>query len=524
MKALCYLGQRAFFVIMKKRIIFFCIIYSTLISTVFAQRHFSKMYNLFGGWEAAYSVVSITDTEIIFCGDFTDRFDPVNSDSPIVNAFTLFKIDANGTLIKSNYYYEFGYIYYTGWNSFDMNGNKNIFYGRNILGRKEKRYYYSTINLVDCDTISTTLLQKSDTLADIRKFVINYNRIYGLGFRGTSLGSPFYIACFDTTGKQLWYKTYPSKRRYTNSVVIDDVGNFIIAGSAYKGDGGAFDTTSGWYAKLDTSGNFIWEKELNRNTPYFTDVLSVFKTESAFYLSSNNDASYFDAHVKDTSFVSLFKLNEVGNIDWYTRYLENPYKKNIWAGKFIQRNNSVYGIGGYITDEGWQEYTQYSMFVKLDLEGNLTWKRIFKQWDRDNRFFSLTGVPDGFIICADGKDTTHATGFTDAWIIKTDTNGCIIPGCHLTDGLVQITNPDAFVNVFPNPASDNITVQITDERAKLKSYFIYDGKGNFISQQAVHHTLETFSINTQQLPNGNYYLVIELTGGERGVKKLMIQR
>jgi len=180
---------------------------------------------------------------------------------------------------------------------------------------------------------------------------------------------------------------------------------------------------------------------------------------------------------------------------------------------------------GRLTDtnsiEGYRDFIQ---FGKYDTLGNLKWLRKFSQWYKDNRAFSLTAVPDGFIICADGKDTTHTTGFTDAWIIKTDTNGCILPGCHLTDGLVQITNPDAFINVFPNPASDNVTVQITDERAKLKSYFIYDTQGNFMLQQAIHHTPETFSINTQQLPNGNYYLVLELAGGERAVKKLMIQR
>jgi hypothetical protein len=503
-------------------IIFICLFFC--VSQSKAQKTFSKLYNLYEGWEAAYTVVNVSDSDIIINGDFTDRFDPNNVDSPIFNAITLYKVKLNGDLIESKYYYKHGYIYYTGWEAFEMNGYKCIFFGKNVIGRKDKNYFYTAINLNNTDTLYTVLLEKTDTLIDLRKFIVHKGNIYSFGFRGTSLGSPMHVACFDTIGKQLWYKTYPGKRRYANSVVIDDDGNFIVAGSSYKGDGGAFDTTSGWYAKLDTAGNFIWEKEFDRNTSFFTDVLSVFKAESAFYLSSNNDASYFDAHVKDTSFVSLFKINDDGNIRWYRRYLENPYKKNIWAGRFIERNNFAYGIGGYITDEGWQAYTQYSMFVKIDLEGNLKWKRLFKQWHRDNRFFSLTAVPDGFIICADGKDTTHTTGFTDAWIIKTDTNGCIIPGCHLTDGLVQLTNPDAFVTVHPNPATDKITVQINDTRAKLKSYLLYDAKGNFINQQALDNYPETVDIDTNNLLTGTYYLVLELQGGERAVQKIMIKR
>lgn len=480
------------------------------------------MYNLFGGWEAAYSVVSISDTEIIFCGDFTDRFDPVNSDSPIVNAFTLFKIDANGTLIKSNYFYEYGYIYYTGWSSFDMNGNKNIFYGRNILGRKEKRYYYSTINLVDCDTISTTLLQKSDTLADIRKFVINYNRIYGLGFKGTSLGSPFYIVCFDTTGKQLWYKTYPGRRYFTSGVAIDHEGNFLLGGGGYKGDGGAFDTFYKWYAKMDTSGGFIWEHQLDDSVA-FAGGSPIVINDSYYWLGSKSNKT-------EIAYSYLIKTDYDGNRLWAKTLLQanspnvySPVINGLYSA--LVKNANIYATGYEVEsfDSGYT-FKDFVLLTKVDTLGNLKWKRRFSQWYKDNRAFSLTAVPDGFIICADGKDTTHTTGFTDAWIIKTDTNGCILPGCHLTDGLVQITNPDAFINVFPNPASDNVTVQITDERAKLKSYFIYDAQGNYISQQAIHHTPETFSINTQQLPNGNYYLVLELAGGERAVKKIMIQR
>lgn len=498
-----------------------CFLFIGMLNSLNGQQYYSKMFNLFGAWESATNIVKYNEDSrsLLLSGTFINFF---VQDSTKYRHFYIWKLDS---LQKPEIKALFGMsgFYYGGMLVF-----KYPLYHIGVLFEDSAQNAYYNLLIINNDDEDIRKIRVQSPTRFYSTTIKNFeNRIYLIGRDGTNSSSttaPFAILCIDTTGKQLWYKTYPGKRRYTNSVVVDDEGNFVIAGSSYKGDGGAFDTTSGWYAKLDTSGNFIWEKELNRNTPYFTDVLSVFKTESAFYLSSNNDASYFDAHVKDTSFVSLFKLNEVGNIDWYTRYLENPYKKNIWAGKFIQRNNSVYGIGGYISDEGWQEYTQYSMFVKLDLEGNLKWKRLFKQWHRDNRFFSLTAVPDGFIICADGKDTTHTTGFTDAWIIKTDTNGCIIPGCHLTDGLVQITNPDAFINVFPNPASDNVTVQITDERAKLKSYFIYDAQGNYISQQTIHHTPETFSINTLQLPNGNYYLVLELAGGERAVKKLMIQR
>ncbi len=474
-------------------------------------------------WESANTILyyNFAKKELIYTGTYINFF--VSDSTKYGHAF-ICKLDSFGqNTIKSTFASP----------PHNVIGYYPVYTGSSIILKYEeqkqnafdnKLFYMST----DGDTIASYQVEYPPKFNSLTYTLHPSNKfIYSMGkdiTNSASTTAPFAILCIDTTGKQLWYKTYPGKRRYTNSVVVDDDGNFVIAGSSYKGDGGAFDTTSGWYAKLDTAGNFIWEIELNRKSTYFTDVLSVFKAESAFFLSSNNDASYFDAHVKDTSFVSLFKINEDGDIEWFRRYLENPYKKNIWAGRFIESNNFAYGIGGYITDEGWQNYTQYSMLVKVDLSGNLIWKRLFKQWHRDNRFFSLTAVPDGFIICADGKDTTHTTGITDAWIIKTDTNGCIIPGCHLTDGLVQLTSPDAFVLVYPNPATDKITVQITDNRAKLKSYSLYDAKGNFIKQQALINHPQTVEIVTNNLSAGNYYLVLELQDGERAVKIIIIQR
>ncbi|MFN5024522.1 MAG: T9SS type A sorting domain-containing protein, partial [Bacteroidota bacterium] len=78
--------------------------------------------------------------------------------------------------------------------------------------------------------------------------------------------------------------------------------------------------------------------------------------------------------------------------------------------------------------------------------------------------------------------------------------------------------------VHPNPATDKITVQINDTRAKLKSYLLYDAKGNFINQQALDNYPETVDIDTNNLLTGTYYLVLELQGGERAVQKIMIKR
>jgi hypothetical protein len=168
------------------------------------------------------------------------------------------------------------------------------------------------------------------------------------------------------------------------------------------------------------------------------------------------------------------------------------------------------------------KYNDYIQFCKLDTLGNIKWRRTFSQWYKSNRPWSLTAVPDGFIICADGKDTTHTTGFADAWIIKTDTNGCIIPGCHLLDGITEVLDAGNYAKVYPNPASSQITIEFTDpKQTKIDFIELIDEKG--ISLQTLPVNNQTYTLSTAHLPNGMYYLSAHFNGNKRVVKKVLVQ-
>jgi len=139
-----------------------------------------------------------------------------------------------------------------------------------------------------------------------------------------------------------------------------------------------------------------------------------------------------------------------------------------------------------------------------------------------NRPYSLSAIPDGFIICADGKDTTHSTGFTDAWIIKTDTNGCIIPGCHLADGVIEVVDEHNYVKVYPNPANTQITIEFSDpQQTNIDWIEILDERGVCLDSKIVNN--QTYSLNTSHFSNGLYYLAAYFKGNKRVVKKVLVQ-
>jgi len=168
------------------------------------------------------------------------------------------------------------------------------------------------------------------------------------------------------------------------------------------------------------------------------------------------------------------------------------------------------------------KYNDYIQLCKLDTQGNIKWRRTFSQWYMSNRPYSLTAIPDGFIICADGKDTTHATGYTDAWIIKTDTNGCIIPGCHLADAVIEVVDERNYVKVYPNPANTQVTIEFNDPQQTPMDWIeLIDEKGISLQSKTVNN--QTYTLPTTHLSSGTYYLAAYFNGNKRVVKRLLVQ-
>jgi hypothetical protein len=165
------------------------------------------------------------------------------------------------------------------------------------------------------------------------------------------------------------------------------------------------------------------------------------------------------------------------------------------------------------------------MLAKFDLQGNLIWKRLFSNWYLSNRAYSLTPIDDGFLICGDSKDSTHAKGDSDAWLIKTDSNGCIIPGCNAKDNVVQIINPEKVFTVYPNPAQNEINVSSENLDIKIESLAIYTMQGQLVEfRQAQLPEKEITKINTEGLANGNYLLIITTDKKQMAGKKFVVER
>lgn len=490
-----------------------------------AQNYYSKMYDLFGGWEAANHLLEhdSISKNLILSGTTVD-FNA--SDSSKYRQSYIWLLDSLGNFkVKSLF-----------------SDSPHNMIGFLPLRTKSSVILISESQQVDSPFTFNKLYyinKKGEIINSFNveypkgfnsiKYIIRNNLIYSFG-TDVLTGSwwPFAALCFDTSGKQLWYKVYTDKLVFPTGVAMASDGSFLVGGVlTKKGDisKGERDSLNPFLGKMDTLGNFIWEKKIP-NIPN----LSV---QNIYPIEINNTYFWFGGYPssqKDLSKLAysyLIKTNASGDIILNKKIIEgnssNANQMSCHLGLFpLFKNGNIYSIG-FVTDTiSYHKYNDYIQLCKLDTFGNIKWRRTFSQWYMSNRPYSLSALSDGFIICADGKDTTHSTGFTDAWIIKTDTNGCIVPGCHLADGVIEVVDEQNYVKVYPNPANTQITIEFSDpQQTKIDWIEILDERGVSMQSKIVNN--QTYSLTTTHLSNGLYYLAAYFKGNKRVVKKVLVQ-
>ncbi len=500
-----------------KKIIILVLILNCL--SVKSQTYYSKMFDLYIEWES-FKYVNNVGNNICLSGTSINFF---VKDSTKYRKIFIVKIDTNLTILNKN---EIQENYLSASSLFPINGLKNNYiYGLIDTNNIIKHYLInSDSNLILSNKRSISYNSKLDMTCN--SFLNNKIYLFGFDYNNNVASKvKLSIQCIDTNGNLLWGKVFQDKRCYTNNVVQTKDGNFILAGFKYFGEStGSSDSAFAWYAKVDTLGNILWEQVLKRGSKIMCEYVWATNANGTIYLTGTNYANYpsswYSSIYGDTSFSYILKINDnTGEVEWQKRFLYSINKTSgllSSIGGMTYYNSNLYAL---ISHNVYLPNQEYIMFAKFDLQGNILWKRLFQQANYSNRAYSLTPTEDGFLICGDSKDSTHAKGDSDAWLIKTDSNGCIIPGCNAKDNVVQIINPEKVFTVYPNPAQNEINVNTENLDIKIESLAIYNMQG-----QALKTVSKTTKINTEDLANGNYLLIITTNKQQMAGKKFVVER
>ncbi|MCF7958348.1 MAG: SBBP repeat-containing protein [Phycisphaerae bacterium] len=233
-----------------------------------------------------------------------------------------------------------------------------------------------------------------------------------------------FLVKYDLSGNILWIKQLgTSESDMSQSVAVDLAGNAYITGSTSGSlDGDNVGASDAFLAKYDTSGNFLWIKQLGTSESDSSRSVAVDQAGNAYITGSTSGSLDGDNAGQTDAF--LAKYNAAGNLLW-TRQLGTS-NAEVNTAVAIDQAGSVYITGSTFGSLSGDNAGQSDVFLaKYDFAGNLIWTQQFGTSDNDSSTFAaLDGSGNIFISGKTYGSLNGANeGNADAFLVKYDPAG-----------------------------------------------------------------------------------------------------
>ena len=344
---------------------------------------------------------------------------------------------------------------------------------------------------------------------------------------GNHGSSDAWVVKLDNIGTIQWQKclggTYDE---IAYSIQQTNDGEYIVSGVTSSNDGdvsGNHGNGDAWLVKLDSAGNIQWQKCLGGSSG--DEARSVQQTTNGDYIligtTTSDDGDVSGNH--GYSDVWVVKLDSVGAIQWQKciggTNSEVAYQiqittdgGNIFAGFTYSNDGDIAGNhGGGGPD---------MLVVKIDSVGAIQWQKCLGGFSNEGAN-SIQNTNDGqyiltgWAVSNDG-DVIGNHGEADIWVVK----------LSATVGMNELSSITS-LNTYPNPASDNLTVNLSLSKTENLTLQLINVLGQTVLEPiCLKNSSGTFthSISTSKLPNGIYLLDIMGEEGRRTEKIVIDHR
>ena len=280
--------------------------------------------------------------------------------------------------------------------------------------------------------------------------------------------SDIYIIKTDSLGYKEWGKTYgnPFLRDRPQSLVITSEGKTII-GSAQSNEN--MTTENYTYRchifQVDSLGNVEWDYLSPPGTTLRDAANDMVLLEDGSLVVASGvgheqertsvNVVYFDKYI--------FKLNPQHQLEWELTFPDSAITGWARTTKLIKLNDDAgYILGGitYNTQPPPKYFTIRGWLAKVCSEGDSLWSRRFAYLTDGENEHELNDMKEtsdgGIILCGESRDWGSDAEYPQqAWLLKLDSYGCLVPGCQLTDAAEEAgAEPALQLAIYPNPAAD----------------------------------------------------------------------
>ncbi|GAB3497897.1 hypothetical protein GCM10027341_18680 [Spirosoma knui] len=245
----------------------------------------------------------------------------------------------------------------------------------------------------------------------------------------------YWIVKLNSTGGLVWQKTFGgSLNDVAQDIVSTPDGGFAVVGSSMSFDGDVTDNhgyIDFWVLKLNSAGNLIWQKALGGSG--YDRAYAITATADGGLVvtgsSDSDDGQVTGNHGLDDLWVA--KLNASGNLVWQKSLGGTHFEE---GNSLVVTSDGGIVIAGYSASEdgdllGKRWGADY-WIVKLNSAGNLVWQKTYGGDDSDSAK-DIKVTPDGgFVVIgttnSSNGDITNPRGYFDLWVLKLNESGNLV--------------------------------------------------------------------------------------------------
>lgn len=347
----------------------------------------------------------------------------------------------------------------------------------------------------------------------------------------------FWVLKFNAENEIEWNKTFGGTADDKGSDIIQTTdGGFAILGSSFSNDedvSGNQGQNDYWLAKLDASGNILWQKSYGYQGADYG--ISVIQTSDSGYLVTgvlDVTASNGEGNTSRTSNRHAggdywaIKLDASGTIEW-SKYYGGLFTDTP-EGIVETDDNEFIIVGGsdsMDTDISSNIGSYDFWVVKISNTGAIVWEKSFGG-DEIDEAWSITKSNDGnFIIAGDTRsnnvDVSNNIGAADLWLIKISTNGEL-----LWEKSIGGTSFDVARDITPTQdggflvagSSRSNDVDVSENKGQNDAWAVkIDSNGSIEWEKSVGGTNIDFAHGIVELNNKKVVVVGDTTSNDEDI-------
>jgi len=333
----------------------------------------------------------------------------------------------------------------------------------------------------------------------------------------------------DSAANTIWWKNYNPQyfsEIYPSIIQLTDTTLLIGCEHSNELQGPYSITSQTKFFTIDTAGNVL-NQWMDSNDSTFAPY-GLLKTNDGGYAYCGRYMIQMNAPYDAAVTAGVItKVDSAFNIKWRKIY-SDPANIDVYVMLNQLRqlpDSSLVAAGAGVS---WntisQTYEPTGWFVKVSASGDNIWSRMYRGTPgyplsyNTNVINDFQILPDGGMIGCGAADDAAATQFSQqAWLIRLDSMGCLIPGCDTltATGLspVPTNGSHTGVVVYPNPASNMAYLLIkTDNPDPQFSFLVYNANGKLLTEEKGAMPDVTYLLHVNSYASGMYYVQILSNG------------